>query len=389
MPSSSSARFRSILLLSAVVLVALSGCAALDGQQTELPAAEEVEETLADLDTVNATVASSLNDTRISERQTMFEVGTQRRRSTTQASETESLVVANHSVTWRYDRATDTVRVTRRIDGEYQSNTSLSKSMGSIFERLNAEADDTNREAALNPLILPSAGGGGPQPFTGSVERFENASLTYRGTETVNGREAYVVDVIPQADVNTANITIWIDQEWYYPLQWKSTIVVDEERQTVTTAYRNVTFNPEIPAGAFTFDPPANATVVERRVVSQTFETRGELVAASEMTIPDPNVPEPLTFDSARYFDDNGTVRTSLQYTNGSATLRVTKSEPRGNSSALPGSDRIEINGHEAAIQSFDSGTSLVWSCGGYRYTVFGDVSAETIRAVGESIDCS
>ena len=388
MPSPSFARFRSTLLLSVVMLVALSGCAALDGQQTDLPPVDEVEEKLTDLNAVNATVVSTLDGSRISTQQTVFEVGTQRRRSTTQTGEGESLVVANDSVTWRYDRAANTVRRTHRSDGGQQSNTSISSSMGSIFGRVNAASDETEREAALDPLILPATGGDSPQPFTGSVERFENASLTYLGTETVGDREAYVVEVVPQADSNTNNITLWIDQEWYYPLQWNSTVVVDEERRTVTTAYRNVTFNPEIAAGTFTFESPTNATVVERTVVSQSFETRAELVETSEMVIPDPDVPEPLTFDSARYFDDNGSVRTSLQYTNGSATLRVTKSDPLGERSALPEGDRIEINGHDAVRQSFDSGNSLVWSCGGYRYTVFGDVSVETIRAVGESIDC-
>ena len=252
MSPSSSVQFRLIFLLSTVFFVALSGCAALDGQERQLPGSEEVEETLANLNAVNATVVSSLNDTRISERQTMFEVGTQRRRSTTQVGETESLVVANDSMTWRYDRAANTVQRTRRVVGEQQSNVTISRSMESIFGRLNAASDDSDRETALDPLILPSAGGGGPQPFTGQVESFENASLNYHGTETVAGREAYVVEAVPQADVNTANITLWIDQEWYYPLQWNSTIVVDEERRTVTTAYRNVTFNPEIRADTFT-----------------------------------------------------------------------------------------------------------------------------------------
>ena len=386
MPSTT--RFRQIFLLSIAVLVILTGCATLESQQSNLPTAEEVEETLADLEAVNATVVSTLDESRVSEQQTVFEVGSQRRRSTTQAGETETLAVANDSVTWRYDRAENTVRVTRRIDGNQQSNSSISRSMGSIFGRVNADSDSSDREAALDPLILPSAGGGGPQPFTGQVESFENASLNYRGTGTVAGREAYVVEAVPQADVNTANMTLWIDQEWYYPLKWNSTIVVDEERRTVTTAYRNVTFNPEVSTGTFTFEPPANATVIERRIVSLTFETRAELVARSEMAIPDPDVPEPLTFDSARYFDDNGTVRTALQYTNGSATLRVTKNEPRGEIATLSEGDRVEINDHEAVLQSFDSGTSLIWSCDGYRYTVFGDVSSETARAVGESIDC-
>ncbi|WP_210408906.1 outer membrane lipoprotein-sorting protein [Halorhabdus rudnickae] len=360
----------------------------MENQQSDLPTAEGIEGTLADLEAMNATVVSSLNGTRISERQTVFEIGTQRRRSTTQTGETESLVVANDSLTWRYDRAANTVRVTRLVDGSQQSNTTIESSVTSIFGRLNGVSDDSEQNAALDPLILPSAGGGGPQPFTGRVESFENASLTYEGTEAVDGRETYVVTAVPPEDANTASITMWIDQEWYYPLKWNSTIVVDEERQTVTTAYRNVTFNPALSADTFTFEPPANATVVERTVVRRSFGTRAELVTASEMAIPDPNVPEPLTFDSARYFDNNGTVRTSLQYTNGSETLRVTKSDPWGESTGLPEGDRIEINDHEAVLQSFDSRTSLVWSCEGYRYTVFGDVSSETVRAVGESIDC-
>jgi hypothetical protein len=260
--------------------------------------------------------------------------------------------------------------------------------MESIFGRLNADSDDTAQDIVLDPVILPSAGADNPQPYTGSGEQFENASLTYVGTEAVDGRETYVVDIVPGGDTNTKNLTVWIDQEWYYPLQWNSTVSTGDEQRTVTTTYRNVTFNPEIPADSFAFEPPENATVVERTVASQSFDSRDDLVAASEMTIPAPDVPDPLTFDSGRRFDDNGTVRTSLQYTSGSGTLRLTKSDPRGDIETLPDGDHLEINGHDAVIQSFDSGTSLVWSCGGYRYTVFGAVQAETIRTVGESIDC-
>ncbi|WEL18983.1 Outer membrane lipoprotein-sorting protein [Halorhabdus sp. SVX81] len=69
--------------MSIAILAVLTGCAGVGSQQSDLPTAEAVEGSLADLDAVNATVVSTLDGTRITARQTVFEVGTDRRRSTT------------------------------------------------------------------------------------------------------------------------------------------------------------------------------------------------------------------------------------------------------------------------------------------------------------------
>ncbi|WP_233263398.1 outer membrane lipoprotein-sorting protein [Halorhabdus sp. CUG00001] len=388
MHTPSISRMYLLLVVTLAVSGLLAGCVSLGSQQTTLPTEEAVEQTVDELDTVEATIVSSLDGTAISKHQTVFEFGTERRRARTQASGSETLVVANESVTWRYDRAANTVRLTHHgADSGGRNTTEYAKVLQSMFGRLSANGDDANADGVLNPLILPSTGSSG-QPYAGVLEQFTDASLSYAGTEAVDGRETFVVEIVPGGDTQASNMTMWLDQEWYHPIQWQATISGENGPQTVTTTLRNVTFNPEIPAGTFTFEPPANATIVERTVTSQSFDSRADLAAASEMTIPEPSVPDSLAFDSGRRFNDNGTVRTSLQYTNETATLRVTKADPRGDIETLTEGERLEINGQQAIGQTFDSGTSLRWSCGGYRYSVFGDISGETARAVGESIDC-
>ncbi|MFT4921753.1 MAG: outer membrane lipoprotein-sorting protein [Haloarculaceae archaeon] len=375
-----------VVLLTVVVLVFLSGCLSLGTGQSELPTEKEVEQTLADLDALEATVVSSFNGT-TTERRTLMEIGTGKTRSRTQVGGTENLFVSNGSTAWRYNRSSNTVRVTHISNSGQQFNGSYAESMSSVFASLNAGSDSSDAEVIQLPII-PTSGGDSPQPVTGSIEQFGNASLTYVGTETVDGRETYVVDVAPRERSASTNMTMWIDQEWYFPLRWNSTISTGDDEQTVTISYRNVTFDPEISPGTFEFEPPENATIIEQTFASQSFDSREKLEAATEMTVPTPDVPDDLAFESGIRFDNNGSVSTTLQYTNGSATLRVTKSESIVNDAGLPDGERVEIDGTEGVIRSFGTTTSLVWNCGGYRYSVAGEYPEETLRRVGTSIGC-
>lgn len=383
-PSISRSRVGLLALLVCSLL--LAGCISLGPEQPELPEETEVEETLADLDAIEATVVSSFNGT-TTERRTLMEIGTGKTRSRTQVGGTENLFVSNGSTAWRYNGSSNTVRVTHISNRGQQFNTSYVESMSSVFASLNAGSDSSDADVIQLPII-PMSGGDSPQPVTGSIEEFGNASLTYVGTETVDGRETYVVEMAPQESSPRTNTTMWIDQEWYFPLRWNSTISTEDERQTLTMSYRNVTFDPEISPGTFEFEPPENATIIEQTFSSQSFDSRAELEAATEMTVPTPDVPDDLAFESGMRFDNNGSVSTTLQYTNGSATLSVTKSEPMADDAGLPDGERIEIDGTEGVIQSFGPTRSLVWNCGGYRYSVAGQFPEETLITVGKSIGC-
>ena len=113
--------------------------------------------------------------------------------------------------------------------------------------------------------------------------------LDYRGTERIADREAHRLEVTARNESTTAGVslvvgdaefvyatatidpedelhvveqTVWIDVEYDYPLAERLVVEdPDGDRYVLTERFVSVEFDPGFDADAFTFDPPANATV--------------------------------------------------------------------------------------------------------------------------------
>jgi len=67
---------------------------------------------------------------------------------------------------------------------------------------------------------------------------------------------------------------------------------LQNETTTVTTVYRNLTFNMGVPNSTFEYKPPADATVETTTLPSvQTYDSRSAAAQNVSFALPEPNVP--------------------------------------------------------------------------------------------------
>ncbi|ERH14085.1 MAG: outer membrane lipoprotein-sorting protein, partial [halophilic archaeon J07HB67] len=109
------------------------------------------------------------------------------------------------------------------------------------------------------------ASGGASQMISAeAIERTLNRSdVSFEGTDTVAGRDVYVVSLDSETEGSVSNTTLKVDQEYWYPLEYTTTSQFGDTETTVTVTHRNVTFNEPVADDRFSFDPPEGATLEE------------------------------------------------------------------------------------------------------------------------------
>ncbi|SEW03543.1 LolA family protein [Halobacterium jilantaiense] len=382
-----SARLLAVLaVLSLVVLAAAFVAFGTPGASSGAPIGDDAGDTYEAIDGVDATRTTVLQrggDIQRTVASVQLRPGSSHRR--VEVLETtdrrHEVLVENDSTVWMYDR--DASKVTRfSVSGPVVGPT-FGDRVERLFERLNVTAaDDSATVDGVSPLPVVPQSAAGPTATTDAA----GLRLSFEGTASVDGREAYVLELsAPGSESDTFQQTLWVDTQRFFALQRQTSWTADSQRMTVTTTYENVTFDPGLDEGTFTFDPPENATVETLETPERTaYASAEQLRAATNISVPDPDVPASLRLTAAT--QTTGEVDgVGLRYVNDTASVSVAKYDrtfpPRG--------DReVTVAGQDAAV-SFGSTTSVSWNCGEYRYTVRGSgVSVEALLAVAESVGC-
>jgi len=293
------------------------------------------------------------------------------------------VVVENDSTVWMYDRDAD--EVSRFSSSGSVVGPTFGDRVERMFERLDVTRDDESSTATgVSPLPVVPQDAAGP---TADASDTAALQLSYQGTGIVDGREAYVLELAAtDEDEEAFRQTVWVDARHFFPLQRHTTWSEDGVQMAVRTVYEDVTFDPGFTNDTFTFDPPATAEVETLETPDRTaYASADDLRAATNLTVPDPDVPESLRLAVAT--ETNGEVHgVGLQYVNDTASVAVAKYDrtfpPRGDRETT-------VAGRNATI-SLGSTTSVSWNCGEYRYTVRGEgVSVDALVAVAESVGCA
>ena len=214
--------------------------------------------------------------------------------------------------------------------------------------------------------------------------------LSYEGTESINGRSAYVLNITPRDETelvqDITNTRVWVDCENWMLLGME--IHDPDGNLAVKTEYRDITFNTGIPDSEFIFEVPEDAVVVER-----SFEDR----MPQEMTLEEARdnlsfdlkaplyLPDGCEFDHAVVFGED---RVSLMYTNGSELLHISEwvsdvadhIEPE-----ISNPEVVKINGTDGEFGSMFGINTLRWSAGGIEYSLSGTITKEEMSRVAES----
>ena len=217
--------------------------------------------------------------------------------------------------------------------------------------------------------------------------------ISYKGTENVGGRSAYVIEATPKDEADRKFISktrVWVDRENWMLL---GTEMYDADgNPMVKVEYRDITFNTGVLDSEFIFEVPEGAEVVE-----ESFEDR---------------MPEKMTLDEARAnltfdlrtpsylpegyeLDDHAMVTggerevVSLKYTNGDERLHLSEwiSDDTEQSRPRMGDPEIvSINGTDGEFTSMFGMNTLQWSADGIDYSLSGAIEKDELVNVAESI---
>jgi outer membrane lipoprotein-sorting protein len=389
---------RSLIAVSLAVLLAASGCAALpalDGG-ADAPPDEDVAEAFADLETVSATQVSSLesngttNQTRAEIRLAMGEDGVRRfNRVLEPDSQAGDVTLVDGEITLIYDASENAV--TRVSQAENRGSLQdRSDYYASIVAAARNDSTVSPPGESVSPLPVVPVESAGPSVESDAVEGYE---VDYLGTEQVADRRAhgFRMTAVTEATIDV-NRTLWLDAEFYYPLRTEQTVAFGDRTYDVSTHLEDVSLNTDLPADAFDWTPPANATVENISLNQETFDSRAALSAAAPFPVPDPDLPDGYEFDSGQVTTENLT-QVSVSYAGGDGdTLAVSKFVADRDGSAGSGIDageNVTIAGKNGTYLVTGQTALATWSCGDAQYNVMAtDLDREELLAVAESVAC-
>lgn len=250
---------------------------------------------------------------------------------------------------------------------------------------VNYDASENNYTVLETDL----AGGGPSQTVSAeAIERTLNRSnVSFEGTDTVAGRDVYVVSLDRESEAGTSNTTVKVDQEYWYPLEYTTTTQFDDTETTMTMTHRNVTFNEPVADDRFSFDPPEGATLERTSSIgSEEFDSVERLDAATDFDVPTPSVPDGYSLESATTFTTNGNTSATVVYTNDS-DARLSYSVSPETESNVDG-ETVTVDSTEVTVTEYGSMTRASWTCGETRYALSGELDRETLLELVESVDC-
>ncbi|WP_435182853.1 LolA family protein [Halobellus sp. EA9] len=291
--------------------------------------------------------------------------------------------LSNGSVLWLYDADRRNVTVIN-LTGPPERTTRAARIQQFVAAAGLTDAAGRPQQPTVAPLpVVPRDRGAGPRP-----EAADTYTVDYVGTDSVDGREAYVLSVAPSTNRSDVGYRqrLWLDAERFYPLRTRTVWTADGARRSVTTTYTNVTFDAPVSADAFSPDFGPNATV-ERLETPETewYRSVADLSARSSIAVPEPSVPADFSLTYATR--TTGRVRgVGLRYAADGRQLTAAKY----NFTYAPdeGETDLVVDGRPATLDRGPT-TSLSWSCEQYRYTVRGTgVETERLIAVSRSIGC-
>ncbi len=194
------------------------------------------------------------------------------------------------------------------------------------------------------------------QEYADRVERFEeNITVARNGTETVNGEEAYVLDVTSENESITASGQLWVDTDDWTVL--KSQTVTDNGTVTVTATDTRF----DVSVDESTFRAPDETGRLVDGAERDRFEEFAAAQSATDLSVSD--LRDSYTFDGALVasYDDTTTATAIYDTDAGQVYVGVTD----GDDFAGAGEgETTTIAGTEVTVTSGQGGSVVYWSDG-------------------------
>lgn len=214
------------------------------------------------------------------------------------------------------------------------------------------------------------------------LDRFD---VVYDGTTTIDGQETYKVTLEPSNETEALGqyqMEMWLDTEEYFPVQQR--MESEELGFESTVRYENVSINPGIPDERFTFEPPADATEAETGF--ETYQSREALADATNVTLPEPALPDGYEFQAGTVSDFGGNRSVTLRYVDGDTSL--TLSIETAGDDPSEGDETVDVGDRTGQYSEMSDVGHLAWTCEDTAYSVTGGENKETLTDVAASVGC-
>jgi outer membrane lipoprotein-sorting protein len=369
-----------IALLFVVGLALTAGCIEQNGVTTPESSDEVTVELTAEEIYERANDSSQYRTVRGRQKQTVTRNGTTRR-----------VTVAEI-----WERAPDRTRVelSRRTDTAQSETSTVLVRRGPMLRHY-APTDDGS------PIVIRS--GDTDRYSTGlafgsrilSSRWLADAKLQFWGTDSILGRDAYVLSTIASFDTGarTWRLRIWIDQQRFYPLKY--TVNPRDSPGRATIEFEEIAFDVPIESDQFTLDDPAPGASV-RGVHTGVFDSLAEADFATPGDLPRPTVPNDYelawarvsstdeTPDDESRTDEHPIVRS--KYRSGTDDqLSITWAPNR----SVPGGTPLEIERIDVRMVDGQHWATIYRSCDDGHIAVGGsDATRETLVDIAASVDC-
>lgn len=408
---------RLFVVLAIALPVVLAGCSLAPGTSTttadgaSVPTGADAASTYGDLGNVTGDLRVRVaygTETSTASFRFTADVGTRkiRQRVTAPANRSGNLFASNANAYWRYNASRDVAAKYPHGESTFSSTFGTGRQGYGDFlaAALDAAASDERETVSDLPQVgvgpAPTVPGGddGDAWRTPAVRPTANVSeyvVEYRGTESIAGRDTYVLRVEPAdpdaVDVENLSITYRVDRETYFPVQVEREARVSGESWRQVLTFSNLEFDAAVPASTYEFDPGPDTDVLDYASGVVRFETREALAANASVPVPEPTVPDGFEFTQGAGIE----LRTSgaqVVYSNDSTVLIAGRYVDDGiiTDRERDVAEDLTVNGHRARYVDLGRTQAVYVYCGEYVVSgaSVGEVPRETVVELAASLTC-
>lgn len=279
-----------------------------------------------------------------------------------------------------YDNGTERVersarvRVQYRAPGSYRAEVVAPESANGTVMATNGSVAWATRPAGttlVRPLNETQQGWVERANVSAAVDHLrENATVEKRGTATVDGEEAYVLDVSPRNESADASATVWVSTDDYRLLKMEGSGQHEGETGSVTVTFEAFEFGVSIHDSAF--QPPSDRNVVVASLDRTTYESVAEAREESGAVVPTVDAPNhTVTTVAVATFDGDRTA--TVAYANDDSRLAVVASERDPLDRFDADTETVTVGDREASYATAGDTGVVFWRADGLTYAVAGD----------------
>ncbi|WP_199725564.1 hypothetical protein [Haloarcula sp. Atlit-7R] len=367
-------------VLVIVALITVSGCSAIrisSSGDEGLPSEDEAADRYATLDTVNATVTT----VRTRNEKTTTIVTQKRERvhsfayferviSVTRAEETrpprvgeDGFIIANGSTLVSYDPESNELHRMSLQTNDSATETTHPELLAAA--KNNRPVSQSTPTPGISPLpVVPQKDESGEN--SSSAYRGGNVTVVYNGTETVDGRKTYRLELTPVSErISLQSQTLWLDSEYLFPIKRHTEFVANGDAYEYTVTYQNITFNPTFEPGTFQLESqevPDGA----QQIQFNTYESRAALANAASLPVPNPDIPAGFELAVASHRSTDPEVA-MLRYESTSNDTHYRIGILNGTQNTTTGTP-VEVGEYEARRTQTNRTVRISWSVNGTTY---------------------